>query len=386
MNTPRDEEGKFTYKNGGASNSNTNSDSDSNSAPRFYLSAEYNNREDILYKDTTIKEKLLKYRNKLVDFLSDNLDRAEILFSSASELENKILNNTIESVGAIKERLVNSVNNLDRNDFKTEEEFKSLVNKAQKNYDSLKQIEQKTNSLFKINQNNKQEVLGEETIKSVLGYKQAIEKESNEILMIAENIAKQKEKKVNKSMEEKPINLGKLPKNEPVKYKKAEEPPISQIKSNSQINNRYKTKVDPSEVVADWIMPCEGRISSPYGWRIHPIYKQRIHHNGIDISVPIGTPVKAIADGIVVESRRADGYGYFVVLEHKINGKIYTSEYGHILRPKIEKGTIVKQGDVIAKSGNEGHSNGPHLHLTIRIGQYQGKSDDPAKFINDLRY
>lgn len=133
-------------------------------------------------------------------------------------------------------------------------------------------------------------------------------------------------------------------------------------------------------------MPCEGRISSPYGWRIHPIYKQRIHHNGIDISVPIGTPVKAIADGIVVESRSADGYGYFVVLEHKINGKIYTSEYGHILRPKIEKGTIVKQGNVIAKSGNEGHSNGPHLHLTIRIGKYQGKADDPAKFVSELRF
>ena len=158
------------------------------------------------------------------------------------------------------------------------------------------------------------------------------------------------------------------------------------IKSNSQINNRYKTKVAPSEVVADWIMPCEGRISSPYGWRIHPTKKERIFHNGIDISVPIGTPVKAIADGIVVESRSANGYGYFVVLEHKINGKIYTSEYGHILRPKIEKRTIVKQGDVIAKSGNEGWSTGPHLHITIRIGQYQGKDRDPAKFITDLRY
>ena len=133
-------------------------------------------------------------------------------------------------------------------------------------------------------------------------------------------------------------------------------------------------------------MPCEGRISSPYGWRIHPIYKQRIHHNGIDISVPIGTPVKAIADGIVVKSGKSTGYGNSVVLEHNINGKIYTSEYGHILRPKIEKWTIVKQGDIIAKSGNEGDSKGPHLHITIRIGQYKGKADDPAKFINDLRY
>ena len=169
-------------------------------------------------------------------------------------------------------------------------------------------------------------------------------------------------------------------------YKRAVDPPYSQIKSNSQTSNRYKTQVKSSEIVANWIMPCEGRISSPYGMRIHPITNEKKHHNGVDIAVPIGTPVKAIANGIVVKSGKATGYGNSVVLEHNINGKIYTSEYGHILYPKIKKGNIVKQGDVIAKSGNEGTSKGPHLHLTIRIGKYQGKAEDPAKFITDLRY
>ena len=128
-------------------------------------------------------------------------------------------------------------------------------------------------------------------------------------------------------------------------------------------------------------MPCEGRIVGFYN------EKRKTHiHNGIDIAIPIGTPVKAIADGIVVKSGKSTGYGNSVVLEHNINGKIYTSEYGHILYPKIKRGTIEKQGDVIAKSGNEGHSYGPHLHLTIRIGKYQGKADDPAKFVSELRF
>ena len=51
-----------------------------------------------------------------------------------------------------------------------------------------------------------------------------------------------------------------------------------------------------------WIMPCKGRISSPYGWRVHPIYKTKKWHNGIDIAVSMGTPVVAPADGVVTQS------------------------------------------------------------------------------------
>ena len=355
----------------------------------MYSRIEYNvneNREDILYNDTTLKTKLLKYRNKLVDFLGDNLDRAEILFSTATELENKILNNTIESVGATKERLVNSVNNLSRNDFKSEEEFKSLVNKAQRTYDSLRKIEQKTNSMFKINQKEKQEVLGEETIKSVLGYKQVIEKESNEIVMIAENIAKQKEKKDNKLIGEKPINIGKLPKNEPVKYKKAEEPPISQIKSNSQINNRYKTKVAPSEVVADWIMPCEGVITSPYGWRIHPITKEKTYHHGIDIAAKINTPIYAPIDGIITFADYEGANGNCIRITHgNINGKNVTTTFIHLNQINVKKEQRVEKGQLIGLVGSTGRysngkpsSTGPHLHLSV----YENKVPvNPFKYI-----
>ena len=118
---------------------------------------------------------------------------------------------------------------------------------------------QEANNMFKINLQKGKNGFGEDAIRSVLRYKKSLENESDEIITMAENINKQKTPQVN----EKPLsNLGELPVNQTINYKRAVEPPISQIKSNNQINNRYKTKVDPSEVVANWIMPCEGVIKS----------------------------------------------------------------------------------------------------------------------------
>lgn len=135
--------------------------------------------------------------------------------------------------------------------------------------------------------------------------------------------------------------------------------------------------VAPTGVNPKWIWPCYGEIVGAYG---EP--RADHTHNGIDISVPIGTPIKAIADGKVVEARRADGYGKFVVIEHTVNGKPVTSEYGHISRWIVSPGQWVKQGTVIAYSGNEGYSEGPHCHLTIRQGKYQGKAVNPWLYIN----
>lgn len=142
-------------------------------------------------------------------------------------------------------------------------------------------------------------------------------------------------------------------------------------------------KVPPKEdEPTSWTMPCNGPITSQYGWRVHPIYKTEKFHNGWDIGVPIGTPVKAAADGKVYYAGRADGYGKMVVLDHgKINGTTVTSEYGHISSWSVSNGQYVKAGQVIAKSGNEGTSSGPHLHITIREGVYRGKAEDPDKYI-----
>lgn len=132
----------------------------------------------------------------------------------------------------------------------------------------------------------------------------------------------------------------------------------------------------------NWIMPCKGRISSGYGKRKPPVPGASSWHNGWDIEVPIGTPVKAIADGKVIASGAAKGYGYWVAIDHGIiNGVQVTSEYGHISSWNVRYGQIIKQGDIIAKSGNAGYSSGPHLHITIREGRFQGTAVDPSKYI-----
>ena len=114
--------------------------------------------------------------------------------------------------------------------------------------------------------------------------------------------------------------------------------------------------------------PLEGRITSDFGYRKAPTKGASSGHSGIDIGVPIGTPVKSIGDGTVVAARTdMRGYGTGVFIDQGIiNGKHVVSEYGHLSDYNVKVGDKIKQGQVFAKSGNTGISTGPHLHITIR--------------------
>lgn len=149
----------------------------------------------------------------------------------------------------------------------------------------------------------------------------------------------------------------------------------------------YKVKgqdVTPAvgTVQAKWIMPCKGPITSPYGWR----KSTNSFHSGIDIYVPVGTPIKSIADGTVILAQgNIRGYGNAVYINHgTINGKKIVAEYGHVSQIIAKKDMKVKQGQVIALSGGakgapgSGWSKGPHLHLTIREN---GQHVNPFKYI-----
>lgn len=131
-----------------------------------------------------------------------------------------------------------------------------------------------------------------------------------------------------------------------------------------------------------WIKPCNGPITSGFGKRVAPVPGASEYHNGWDIGVSVGTPVSTIADGKVIAVGPARGYGNWVAIDHGIiNGIKVTSEYGHISSWNVSYGQTVKQGQIIAKSGNTGTSSGPHLHITIREGNFQGKAVDPSKYI-----
>ncbi len=122
------------------------------------------------------------------------------------------------------------------------------------------------------------------------------------------------------------------------------------------------------------------RVASGWGWRIHPIYKIRKFHYGIDFTAPKGTPVYATGDGVVKRIKRSRrGYGNEIIIDH---GFGYETVYAHLSGFNVKRGQKVKRGDVIGFVGNSGLSTGPHLHYAVML---HGKYVNPINyFYNDL--
>lgn len=127
------------------------------------------------------------------------------------------------------------------------------------------------------------------------------------------------------------------------------------------------------------LKPINGRITSGFGVRRHPVYKRRIHHDGIDFSAPTGTNVYAPGNGTVIFSGYNFGYGKKIVIDH---GFGYKTVYAHLSRSLVKKGQKITRGDVIALSGNTGISTGPHLHYEIH--KNNRKLNPSAYFFDNL--
>ena len=123
------------------------------------------------------------------------------------------------------------------------------------------------------------------------------------------------------------------------------------------------------------LKPVNGRLTSPYGYRIHPILKTKKFHSGIDLAASSGTPIKAANDGKVIKSGWSSGYGNTVIIDH---GGGITTLYAHASVLNCKVGDWVSRGQTIAKVGSTGMSTGPHLHFEVRIN---GKTQNPQNYI-----
>lgn len=123
-------------------------------------------------------------------------------------------------------------------------------------------------------------------------------------------------------------------------------------------------------------LPWIARVTSPYGYRVHPITGGKDLHRGIDIAVPEGTPIKAAQDGRVVSAGYRGDYGLCVVIE---DGKGYQSKYAHCSGIAVSAGQEVMRGDVIAAAGSTGSSTGAHLHLEVL---HDGRYLNPYFFVD----
>jgi murein DD-endopeptidase MepM/ murein hydrolase activator NlpD len=112
--------------------------------------------------------------------------------------------------------------------------------------------------------------------------------------------------------------------------------------------------------------PVDGPITSPYGWRTHPIYGYRSLHDGVDFGVPCGTPIVAPAAGRVLEEYFQTAYGNRIIIDHGFQrGVGLATISNHLSRYAVSPGQRVQRGQVIGYVGNTGWSTGCHLHFTV---------------------
>jgi murein DD-endopeptidase MepM/ murein hydrolase activator NlpD len=106
------------------------------------------------------------------------------------------------------------------------------------------------------------------------------------------------------------------------------------------------------------------RVSSGYGMRFHPISGREKPHLGIDFAAPTGTAVRSVGDGKVGYAGWRNGYGNFIVIEHRDQ---QSTAYAHLSRINVRQGQLVRQGDLIGAVGSTGASTGPHLHFEYLV-------------------
>ena len=128
-----------------------------------------------------------------------------------------------------------------------------------------------------------------------------------------------------------------------------------------------------------FMRPISGRITSPFGWRTHPIFNSRTFHSGVDIAGPNRGSIRASNSGKVIYSGWYGGYGKVVILDHgTVNGRPITTLYAHMSTIKVSQGQFVNKGDVVGFEGTTGYSTGPHVHFEVRVN---GKPNNPLNYI-----
>ncbi len=131
------------------------------------------------------------------------------------------------------------------------------------------------------------------------------------------------------------------------------------------------------------VWPCAGRVTSDYGFRIHPVAGYGSIHEGTDIAAPSGTSVRATAGGIVEKCERAGHYGNLIVIRH---GEDLRTYYGHLRRILVREGQAVKRNEVVGHVGQTGMATGPHLHYEVRRGKTPQNPDSyllPTAYVVD---
>ena len=296
--------------------------------------------------------------------LNENRDSQQRLDEQIIELNSKI-KEVEEKIASTNEE----INELDLqiNDIKSE--INDLENNIKNNKDQLSKRIKVINSNYSMSYIKI--LLNSSSISDFFNNMYIVKKivkQDKEILTeLDENKQKIEDKK--NQIEKKKVEVEKL-KDELEKEENALELEIEKISSQSVVS-------EDSQVISSgsWPVPGYSRISSPYGYRIHPIFNTKKMHTGIDIPAPTGTPAVSIDQGKVIFSGTKGGYGKTIMIQHD-DGKV--TLYAHNSELIVSVGQRVQKGQVVSKIGSTGNSTGPHLHFEVRIN---GKHVNPVPYI-----
>lgn len=152
----------------------------------------------------------------------------------------------------------------------------------------------------------------------------------------------------------------------------------AQIKKQKEAANAGAGNVTLTYDGGKFIHPCPGytRISSEFGWRLHPTLKVNKYHNGVDLAAPYATPIYAAYKGTVAGAGYNSSMGNYVMIDH--GGGLFTI-YMHASKLLVSTGQTVTAGQNIALVGSTGRSTGNHLHFGVRLN---GSYVDPMSYIS----
>lgn len=343
-----------------------------------------------IYVNAESTESELKTNQEKQDELDVKINN---LNEKTEKLEEKInkANEKIEKINSESKRLKEEIKKLEEDINSNEEILGERLKVINDNYTlgylkvilSSNSISDFLNNIYIVQEvvaQDKQMLKDLEADKSeVEDKKETIDKNKEEAKVIKDELVKDKE-----GLEEDKSELKNL-KEELLKEEEALEEKLQKIaakesivSNNSTSDNSNSGSSSTSNAVisnGSWPVPGYSRISSPFGYRIHPVLGTKKLHTGIDIPAPTGTPAVAVASGTVIYSGVQGSYGNTVMIRHD-NGLV--SLYAHNSSLVVKVGDRVKKGQVVTKIGSTGRSTGPHLHFEIRVN---GTPQNPLNYL-----
>lgn len=324
-------------------------------------------------------------------------DELDIKISNLNEKKEKVeekinlANKKIEKINNESEQLKEDIKKLEEDIASNEEILGDRLKVINNNYTlgylkvilSSNSISDFLNNVYIVQEvvaQDKQMLKDLESDKSEIeGKKATLDKNKEEAKVIKDELIKDKE-----SLEEDKSELKKLKKElvneeealeEKLQKIAAENAKASNDSNSSKSNSSNSTNSNTVISNGSWPVPGYSTISSPFGYRIHPVLGVKKLHTGIDIPAPTGTPAVAVASGTVIYSGVQGSYGNTVMIRHD-NGLV--SLYAHNSSLVVQVGDKVKKGQVVTKIGSTGRSTGPHLHFEIRVN---GTPQNPLNYL-----